>query len=98
MEQELTAGLSERQVAKLVEDDEVHPSQVLGNTTLPSVTGLDLQAINEVNHIVEATTGARTDATSGDGYSQMGLAGSSATDQNGVALLGNKAAAGEIID
>ena len=45
MEQKLATGLSERQVAEFVEDDEVHPGQMLGDTTLPSVTGLDLQAV-----------------------------------------------------
>ena len=42
VEQELAAGLRERQVAEFVEDDEVHPGQMLGDTTLPSITGLDL--------------------------------------------------------
>ena len=42
VEQELAAGLSKRQVAELVEDDEVHSGQMLGDTTLPSVPGLDL--------------------------------------------------------
>ena len=98
VEQELAAGLSERQVAKLVEDDEVHPGQMLGDTTLPSVAGLDLQAVDEVDHVVEATAGTGSDAASGDGDGQMGLAGAGTADQNGIALLGNEAAAGEIID
>jgi hypothetical protein len=40
MEQKLAARLSERQVAEFVE---VHSGQMLGDTTLLSVTGLDLQ-------------------------------------------------------
>jgi hypothetical protein len=59
MEQELAAGLSERQVAELVEDDEVHPGQMLGDPPLPSVAGLDPQAIDEVDHVVEAPAGVR---------------------------------------
>lgn len=35
MEQQLAAGLGERQVAEFVEDDEVHPDQMFGDTTLP---------------------------------------------------------------
>jgi hypothetical protein len=46
--------LGERQAAELVEDDEVHPGQMLGDTTLPSVAGLDLQAVDEVDHVPEA--------------------------------------------
>src|ERR1700734_1925218 len=62
MEQKLAAGLSERQVAEFVEDDEVHSGQMLGDTTLPPVTGLDLQAVDEVDDIVEAATCTRSDA------------------------------------
>jgi hypothetical protein len=57
-ERGLAAGLSEREVAEFVEDDEVHPGQVLGDTTLPSVAGLGLQATDEVDHVVEAPSGA----------------------------------------
>src|ERR1700704_4791290 len=98
MEQQLAAGLGEREVAEFVEDDEVHPGQMLGDTTLPSVAGLDLQAIDEVDHVVEAPAGARSDAASGNGDGQMGLTGAGAADQNGIALLGDEATAGEVID
>ena len=98
VEQQLAAGLSERQVAEFVEDNEVHPGQMLGNTTLPAVAGLDLQAIDEVDHVVEAAAGTRSDAASGDGDGHMCLAGAGAADQNSIALLGDEATAGEIID
>src|SRR5476649_33158 len=71
---------------------------MLGDTTLPSVAGLDLQTVDEVDRVVEATAGARSDRASGNGDSQMGLAGAGTADQNGVTLLGDEAAAGEIID
>src|SRR5579862_2445695 len=71
---------------------------MLGDTTLASVAGLYLQAVDEVDHVVEAPAGTGSDAASGDGYGQMGLAGAGTADQNGVALLGDEAAAGEIID
>ena len=94
VEQQLATGLSERQIAELVEDDEVHPGQMLGDATLPSVAGLDLQAVDEVDHVVEAAAGTGSDAASGDGDSEMGLAGAGTADQNGIALLGDEAAAG----
>src|SRR5260370_27503259 len=47
VEQELAAGLIERQIAEFVEDHEGHPGQMLGDTTLPAVAGLDLQAGDE---------------------------------------------------
>src|SRR5258705_13205058 len=71
---------------------------MLGNTTLPSVAGFDLQAVDEVDHIVEATASAGSDAASGNGDGQMGLSGAGTADQHGIALLGDEAAAGEIID
>jgi hypothetical protein len=67
VEQELAAGLSERKVAKFVKDDEVHPGQMLGDTALPSVTGLRLKLIDEVDYVVKATAGTRPDAPSGAG-------------------------------
>ena len=76
----------------------VHPGQVLGDTTLPSVTGLDLQAVDEVDDVVEAPAGTGTNAVSGDCDGEMGLAGTSTADQHGVALLGDEASTGEIID
>jgi len=66
VEQQLAAGFSEREVAEFVEDNEVHPGQMLGNTTLPSVAGLDLQAVDEVDHVVEASASAGSDAASGN--------------------------------
>src|SRR6266481_3785922 len=90
MEQQLATGLGERQVAELIEDDEVHPGQMLGDTTLSSVAGLDLQAVDEVDHVVETPAGSGSDAASGDGYGQMGFAGAGTADQNGIALLGDE--------
>jgi len=48
---------------------------MLGDTTLPSVAGLCLEPIDEVDHVVEATAGTIADAASRDSDGQMGLAG-----------------------
>ena len=98
MEQELSAGLGERQIAELVEDDEVHAGQVIGEPTLPSVAGLGLESIDEIDDVIKPAAGARADAASGDGDSKMRFAGAGSADQHGIALLCNEAAAGEIID
>jgi hypothetical protein len=98
VEQELAAGLSERKVAKFVKDDEVHPGQMLGDTALPSVTGLRLKPIDEVDYVVKATAGTRPDAASGDGYGHMCLAGACSANQHDVALLGDEPAAGQVVD
>ena len=36
MEQKLSASLSERQIAKLIEDDEVEAGDIIGEATLPA--------------------------------------------------------------
>jgi hypothetical protein len=97
MEEELPSGLSERQIAEFVKDDEVHSSELIGEPPLPSVTGLGLKPIDEIDHIVEPPADTGSDAASGDGNGQMGLARAGPADQHGVALLGDEVPAGEIV-
>ncbi len=59
VEQELTTRLSERQIAQFVEDDEVHAGQVFGETALPTVAGLSLESVDEVDDVVEASSGVQ---------------------------------------
>src|SRR4029079_780170 len=96
VEQELAAGLGEGQIAEFVKNDEVHAGELFGDPTLPSVRVLDLGAVDEIDDVVEPATGAGADTASGDSNGQMSLAGSGPTDQNGVALLGDEPAAGEV--
>jgi len=63
--------LSERQIAEFVEDNEVQPSEVIGEPALPSITGLDFEPIDEIDHVVEPAAGAEADAASGDSNGQM---------------------------
>ncbi len=69
---------------------------MIGDPTLPSVTSLDLEPVDEIDHVVEPATDTGADAASGDGNGHMGLAGAGPADQNGVALLGDEPAAGEV--
>src|SRR6516225_7266450 len=71
---------------------------MLGEPALPSISGLDLEAVDEIDHVVEAATSTGSDAASGDCDGQMGLAGTGTADQHDVALLGDEAAGGEIVD
>jgi hypothetical protein len=82
VELDLAAGLSERQIAEFVEDDEVQPGQMLGDAALPSVAGLDLQAVDEVDHVVEAAAGTRSDA--GCGCALMSPRPGSMADANNI--------------
>src|SRR5581483_11154664 len=98
MEQKLAAGLGKGQISEFVQHDEVHPGQMLGKPALTSVAGLALEAVDEVDHVVEAATGTGSDAAPGDCDGQMSFAGTCSADQHDIALLGDEAAAGEIID
>src|ERR1700686_4558360 len=98
MEQELPAGLSEGQIAKFIEDNEVHPGEVVGDPTLPSVAGLGLEPVDEIDHVEEPPADTGPDAASSDGNGQMGLAGAGPADQDGVTLLGDKVTAGKLVD
>ena len=79
VEQELAARLSERQIAELVEDHEVHPGQLISNPALPPIAGLGLETIDEIHHVVEPAAGAGADAASGDGDGKMALTGAGRT-------------------
>src|SRR5690348_6588533 len=98
MEQKLAAGLGEGKIAQLVENDEVHPGQMLGEPALSSVAGLGLEPVDEIDDVVEATAGTIADTASRDSDGQMGFAGTGAADQYDIALLGDESAAGEIVD
>ena len=57
-----------------------------------------LEPVDEIDHVVEPAAGTATDAASGDGDGQMGLACTGPADQHGVPLLGDEAAAGEVVN
>jgi hypothetical protein len=40
VEQELAAGLGERQIAEFIEDDELHAGQLIGEPSLPAASGV----------------------------------------------------------
>src|SRR3974377_2596953 len=56
VEQELSAGLREWQIAEFIEDDEVHARQMIGDTALPSIAGLGLRPVDEIDNVVEPHT------------------------------------------
>src|SRR5687767_7931479 len=98
MEEQLPAGLGERQVAEFVEHDKVEPGQVIGETALPTTTGFAFEPVDEVDDGVEAASRTAADAGPRDGYGEMRLAGAGSADQHGVALLGDEAAARQVAD
>ena len=64
MEEKLPAGLGERQVTELVEDDEVLAGEIVGDPALPPGARLGLEPIDEIDGGEEAAARARPDAAS----------------------------------
>ena len=53
MKEQLAAGLSEGQIAELVENDEVHAGEIFGEPPLPAGAGFALQPIDEIDDGIE---------------------------------------------
>lgn len=90
--------MGEGQIAEFVEDEEVHAGQMIGEPALPSIAGLGLEPVDEIDHVVESESGAGANTASGDCDGKMRFAGAGPADQHGIALLGDEATAGEVID
>ena len=60
---------------------------MIGETALASITGLGLEPVDEIDHVVEPAARAAADAASDDGDGKMGLAGAGSADQDDIALL-----------
>jgi hypothetical protein len=56
-----------------------------------------LQLIDQIDQVEEAASGAVADAASSNSDGEMGLSGAGPADQDGVALLDDKAAAREVL-
>src|SRR5271165_932197 len=54
VKEKLAAGLRERQVAELVEDDEVHAGEIIGHAALASRACLGLELVDEIDGGEEA--------------------------------------------
>jgi hypothetical protein len=55
VEQELSAGLREGEIAKLVEDDGVEAREIVGQPPLTARSALRLEAVDEIDGVEEAT-------------------------------------------
>ena len=67
VKEQLAAGLSEGQVAELVEHDEVEAGEMIGDAALAAGAGLGVELVDEVYDVEEAATGAAANAGACDG-------------------------------
>jgi hypothetical protein len=77
MEQQLSTGLAERQIAKFVDEDEVVAQQLLGQPAALARGLLLLELVDQIDEVEEPPPGAGAGADHGgrDGDTQMGFAG-----------------------
>jgi hypothetical protein len=54
MEEQLSAGLRKRQVAELVEDDEVRARQLRRQPPVPPASSFGLELVDQIDDVVEA--------------------------------------------
>jgi len=96
IEQQLTTGLGEGEIAEFIEHDEVFPDEIFRDPSLPSASRFGLEPIDEIDGVVKAAAFAGANAIASDGDGQMCLSGAGAADQDAIALLDEKVALGEI--
>src|SRR5205814_1000624 len=96
MEQQLAARLRKREVAELVDDDQIDARQLLGETAGTAGLGLGFELVDQIHGIEEARLPPQSDATPGDADSDVALAGAGSPDRDHVALLRQEVAAGQI--
>src|SRR6516164_9675231 len=96
MEQQLTAGLGEGEIAEFIEDDEVEAREIIGDAALAPGAAFGLELVDEIDGGEEASARSGADAASRDRDGQMRLSRSGSSDQDDVALLGDEAASGEV--
>lgn len=98
MEEQLPAGLCERQLNEFVEYNKVEPGEMIGNAALPSGARFGFESVDQVDDIEEAATCSVSNEGAGNGNRQMRFARTRPADQDNVALIGDKRATGEVTD
>jgi hypothetical protein len=86
VEQQLSAGLAERQIAEFVDDDQIVAQQFLGQSAAAAGGLLLLELVDQIDEIEEPAPSAGTDDRRGDADAQMGFAGAGSADEDSVAL------------
>ena len=75
VEQQLAAGLAERQIAQFVDDDEIVAQQVLGQATAAAGGLFLVELVDQIDQVEEAAPGPGADDRRGDANGEVGLAG-----------------------
>lgn len=98
VEQQLAAGLGEREIAELVKDQEVEAGDQVRGAALAFGAGFGVELVDQIDDVEEPAATAVADAGTGNTDSEMGLAGSRSADQHEVALMIEEVSGGEVVD
>lgn len=98
VEQELAAGLGEREIAELIKDQEVEAGDQVRGPTLSFCPGFGVELVHQIDDVEEPSATAISDAGPGDTDGEMGLSGSGAADQHEVALMIEEVSGGQVAD
>ena len=96
VEQQLPACLRERQIAELVDDDEVLAAKIVGQASLTSRACFGFQLVDQIDDIEEPASGTATNAGASDCDGEIISAGAGYADQHDVALMRQEVAADEV--
>ena len=98
VEQELSAGLGEREIAEFVQDQEVEAGDQVRCPALSFGPGFGVELVYEIDDVEEPAAPAVSDAGPRDADGEMGLTGSGAADQHEIALMIEEGSGGEVVD
>ena len=98
MEQKLSTGLGEGQIAQLVQDQEVGAGDQICGSSLSFGAGFGIQLVHQIDAIEEPPATAVSDAGAGNTDGEVGFAGSGSADQHEVALVIQEVSRSQITD
>jgi hypothetical protein len=98
VEQELAAGLGEREIAELVEDQEVEAGDQVRGPALSFGAGFGVELVHQVDDVEEPAPAAVSDTGTCDADREMGLASPGSADQHEVTLMVEEASGGQVPD
>jgi len=98
MEEKLTSDLGKGQITEFIEDNQVEARQIVSKAALPAGASLGFESIDQIDDVEETATRSAANAGARDGDGKMRLAGSSPSDEDDIALLGDEVATYKITD
>jgi hypothetical protein len=87
VEEKLTTGLCEREIAKVIKRDEIKTTEIVSNAPLFASTCLALKPVDQINNVDEAAPETIADTGPCDGNGQRGFACACPTNEYGTTIV-----------